>query len=261
MRRMPPPPPSATAEAVLATFRRAPGAHPYGIADVAQLWDVSRWWQEGHAVVGLIVLPGSPVPVLYAVAAEEADRTLALLRRLAPALPGRFMATGPVGMTAALADGFDAAFTRPYLKMHLADPDRLPPVDGGVVTLDRRDRDDLEALFATDPVAGDFFHAGLLDTGCYVGWRDAGELVAAGGIHIMDERQGVAAIGNLVTHPARRGRGLGRAVLATLCHRLLARVPLVGLNVRKDNVVARSLYESVGFVVVLPYEEAALIRR
>jgi ribosomal protein S18 acetylase RimI-like enzyme len=246
---------------ILDVFTRDAPVHPYGIADVAQLWARSRWWRAGDAVVGLMDLPGSAVPVLYAVSAGAADATLALLRDLQPHLPSPLMATGPVGMAAALAPAFAPTFARAYVKLHLADAAHLPPSDPETRVLTRRDLPALEALYATDPVAGDFFHAALLDTGLYLGrWHDA-LLVATAGIHVLDEQHGVAAIGNVATHPAHRRRGLGRAVTATLCHHLLRRVPVVGLNVRQENVAARRLYLGMGFRTVLPYEEAQLIRR
>jgi ribosomal protein S18 acetylase RimI-like enzyme len=246
---------------ILGVFTRDAPAHPYGIADVAQLWERSRWWRAGDAVVGLMDLPGSDVPVLYAVSADAAEATLDLLRELEPQLPSAVMATGPVGLAAALAPDFAATFARAYVKLHLADAERLPPPDPLTRVLTRRDLPALEALYATDPVAGDFFHAALLDTGLYLGRWDGAELVATSGIHVLDEQHGVAAIGNVATHPAHRRRGLGRAVTATLCHHLLRRVPVVGLNVRQENVAARRLYLGMGFRIVLPYEEAKLIRR
>lgn len=253
----------ADPQAVLEVYLPRPDVHPYGIADVAQLWDCSRWWRDGEAVVGLLDLPGSSIPVLYAVGAgaEAGVVTLGLLSRLAPLLPERFVATGPRGMTAALAPAYRPLWRRDHVKMHLAEPDRLPPRDQRAVTLGRSDLADVEGLFATDEVAGAFFHPGLLDTGLYVGRREAGVLLAVAGIHVIDETHGVAAIGNVATHPRHRRRGLGRALTATLCRRLLGRVRTVGLNVRESNHAALALYAALGFRTVLPYEEAELARQ
>jgi ribosomal protein S18 acetylase RimI-like enzyme len=234
--------------------------HPYGIADVAQLWDRSRWWVERDAVVGVMDLPGSAAPVLYAVSTATAP-TLSLLRSLAPELPDRMTATGPRGLAAALADVYDARFSTPYWKLHLAEARRLPPADPRTEVLGSADLPALLELFSTDPVAGDFFHPGLLGTGLYLGRRDGGALVSVAGLHVIDEANRVAAIGNVATHPAHRRRGHARAVVATLCHRLLERVDVVGLNVREVNVAARDLYLGMGFRLALPYEEAELVRR
>jgi hypothetical protein len=69
-------------EAVLEVDRRHRGVHVYGIADVAQLWHTSRWWSAGRAVVGVLDVPGSAVPIVYAVAAEDDAGTLDLLEEL-----------------------------------------------------------------------------------------------------------------------------------------------------------------------------------
>lgn len=255
------PAPVAEAGGVLATFMRHPHVHPYGIADVDQLWHCSRWWRDGEAVAGVLDLPGSPVPVLYAVSADAGPATLDLLARIEPALPEHFEATAPRGLAARLSPAYRPLAVHDCLKMHLAEPARLPPPDPQAVPLDRSDLDALERLFATDPDAGDFFFPGLLDTGLYIGLRERGDLAACAGIHVVDDRQGVAAIGNVTTHPAHRRRGLARAVTATLCHRLLERVGVVGLNVREANAAAGALYASMGFRTVLPYEQAEVVRR
>jgi predicted GNAT family acetyltransferase len=71
----------------------------------------------------------------------------------------------------------------------------------------------------------------------------------------------VAAIGNVFTHPDHRGRGLASVLTATVAERLLERVPVVGLNVGRDNLAARTVYRRLGFVEVLPYEEAEVRAR
>lgn len=244
----------------LAIYQLHRPVHPYGIYDVVNLWDVSRWWVDGDAVVGLLDLPGAPTPVVYAVSATADEATLDLLGRLAPMLPDTFVITGPEGLSARLAADFHARWSAPHVKMHLADPTRLPPPSPDVVTLGRDDLDEVEQLFRADPHHGTFFHPGLLDTGCYVGVRDDG-LVALAGVHLVDEDLGLAALGNVTTRPDSRRRGLARATVATLCHRLRDAVDLIGLNVRRDNVAARALYERLGFAVVAAYEEAEVVRR
>lgn len=257
--------------AVLDVYLRHPAIHPYGIADVVQLFDDARWWRRGDALLGLLDLPGSELPVIYAIAAEDAAGTLELLADLERRghLPDRFVMTGPVGISAALARTRSAVWRRDYEK--LAFPaDRPPPAgDSRVRTLGRADLPALEALFATDPAAGDFFHPGLLDTGHYLGVdlanadgpADGVGLAAAAGIHVIEPGHGVAAIGNVVTQPAMRGRGLATAVVSALTARLRTRVDTVGLNVTLANATAGRLYRRIGFVPVLDYEEAELRRR
>lgn len=251
---------------VLSVYTRDPGIHVYGIADVVQLWSVSRWWRDGDGVVGVMDLPGSEVPVLYAVAATDDPRsadaaTLDLLAALSPGLPERFVIHGPRGLDQRLSPAYTAIWCNDYLKMQLTRPELLPPVHPDVEVLGAVDRADLEALYASDPHAGDFFHPGLLDTGHYVGLRIGGELVATAGVHVVEPAHGVAAVANVATAPDHRRRGYGSAVVASLLHRLLEEIDVVGLNVREANAGARRVYERLGFEVVARYAEAELSRR
>jgi ribosomal protein S18 acetylase RimI-like enzyme len=255
------PPPLDDPAPVLEVLEQDRHAHVYGIADVHQLWDVSRWWRDGPAVAGLLDLPGSPVPVLYAVAVREPERTLTLLHRLAPSLPERFEVTGPPGTATVLAGTRTVRWCTPYDKLGLLRADRLPPADPRVVVLGRADLPALATLLASDPASGEFFHPGLLDSGAYLGIRAADELVATAGIHVLDPVGGVTAIGNVVTAPHARRRGFGQAVVVSLCHQLLGSVPTVGLNVAVGNAPARALYARLGFEVLAPYEGAELDAR
>lgn len=255
------PPRRATDRArLLALYDRDRDAHPYGIADLEQFWDVSRWWRRDDAVVGLVELPGSVLPVGYAIAPRASGTTLQLLEDLCAhdLLPPRFVITGPPGLARRLAPGYRAERTSSYLKLAL--PTSAPPIpaDPDARRLGADDLAALHRLYATDPTAGDFFHPGLLDTGCYLGIEVAGELAATAGVHVLDPVNGVAAVGNVVTAPMHRGRGLARRVTGALCHQLSNQVSTIGLNVAPDNHAARRVYERLGFVEVLRFEEAEL---
>lgn len=226
-----------------------------------QLWDRSTWWRDGDAVVGLLDLPGSPVPVVYAVAADHPAATRDLLLRIVPTLPERLIGHLPAGATAALSPTHEVVWHHDYRKMALARPEALPPDEPAVLPLGADDLDDVVALFATDPRAGDFFHPGLLDTGWYLGRRIDGALAAVAGVHVVEPSESVAALGNIATHPGHRRRGLGRQVVASLCHRLADTTTTIGLNVRAANGPARRLYEHLGFVEVARYEEVEVHRR
>ena len=243
-------------------YGRRPDVHPYGLADLEEpLWSRSTWYRAGDAAVGVLDL-GSGEPVLYAVAADDdQDRaTLDLLVTLGPDLPDHFVITGPVGLSERLAPAYAADWVIPHVKMQLpSDPD-LPPPDPRVRWLDRDAADEVVALRQTGGDVSAFFVPSLLDTGHYGGIQVDGELAAVAGVHVMSQRYGVAAVGNVLTHPAHRRRGLARALMATLARRLRATVPVVGLNVGTANTGARALYDGLGFEAVITYEEAELHR-
>jgi RimJ/RimL family protein N-acetyltransferase len=254
-------PACADRAALLAVYERDRAVHPYGIADLVQLWDRSRWWRRDQAVVGLLDLPGSPVPVVYAIAARAPARTLQVLAELVKdrALPDRFVITGPRGLTAHLAPMLRPRWSESYVKQALTSPEALPPPDPQVRVLTVEDLPALSALHASDATAGTFFHADLLGTGAYLGLEVEGVLVASAGVHVREASVGVAALGNVVTLPAARGRGYARRVVATLCHRLDPGSTTIGLNVASDNHAAQRLYQGLGFTEVHAYEEAELV--
>jgi ribosomal protein S18 acetylase RimI-like enzyme len=86
----------------------------------------------------------------------------------------------------------------------------------------------------------------MVDDGVFFGVCEGGEILAAAGTHLYAPGEGAAAMGNVYTHSAWRGRGLGRIVTcATLG--ALAELETVGLNVRAENAAAIRVYESLGF--------------
>lgn len=258
------PAPEPRSEPLVELFRRHRAVHPYGLADLDEpYWRRSRWWRRGDAVVGEVGLPDDLEPIVYAVSADDPAGTLDLLAELAVAeLPARFVMTGPCGLGDRLAPTHEVRWSSPHRKFHLRRPELLP-ADGDrpVRTLGPADVPALLELFATDPDAGDFFHPGLLASGHYRGVDDDGRLAAVAGVHVVSPANGVAAVGNVATHPAHRRRGLARAALARLCRDLLAEVDVVGLNVKTANVGAQRLYEAIGFEPVIDYDEAELVRR
>ncbi len=90
----------------------------------------------------------------------------------------------------------------------------------------------------------------------FVGWfSEDNTLAGMVGTHVENKGLGVAAVGSMGVDPAFRRRGLGRRLMTTLLHHLVPRTQAIGLNVRADNTPAIKLYEQLGFVHVLSYNE------
>ena len=161
------------------------------------------------------------------------------------------------------------------LRMALAPGQQLPAPSMPTVPLSVADELRLQSLYQQGgEFAPDAFTAGQLHDGCFFGIEDEhGGLAAAGGTHIAYRSEctfsltlqennprktssidrilskGVAAIGNICTRPDCRGRGYGTAVTARIIHALQADdYGLIVLNVSEQNLVARSIYEKLGFV-------------
>ncbi|MFT4276475.1 MAG: GNAT family N-acetyltransferase [Rhodopseudomonas sp.] len=81
----------------------------------------------------------------------------------------------------------------------------------------------------------------------FLGIIENGELVACGGV--VAAAEGISNIGNFLTAPDYRGRGLGRGIATTLVHRLFDQGMLqVTLGTTQDNPAACRAYEASGFV-------------
>lgn len=239
-------------------FGDAQAVHVYALADLDDpFWPASRWYRRGDAVVGLVGLPSGEGLACYSVATRDPVATLDLVADLAPELPAGLLLTGPAGLAVALAPVRPVTWHAPHVRYLLTERARLPPADPRVEPLGRADLADLEALYAGEPGAV-FFLPHMLDDGTFVGVREQGVLVAAAGTHVVSSTHGIAAIGAVYSAPAHRGHGLGRAVTAAVARHLSDRVDVVGLNVAEANEVARHVYESIGFVPILTYDEAEL---
>jgi ribosomal protein S18 acetylase RimI-like enzyme len=80
----------------------------------------------------------------------------------------------------------------------------------------------------------------------FLGIVEHGALVACGGLVAAPES--ISNVGNFLTAPSARGRGLGRAVAATLTHHLFDQgMSKVTLGTTEDNTAACRAYEATGF--------------
>lgn len=104
-----------------------------------------------------------------------------------------------------------------------------------------------QLLFPTDsPWTQEMFWAELAGRHHYVVVRENDEVIGYAGLGIVDEDE--AEVRTIGVHPDHRGKGLGRHLLDDLLR--AAGDVRVLLEVRTDNDVARTLYESVGFTTI-----------
>lgn len=252
--------------ALVALFEADRPVHPYALADLDLHARQATWWMRGSAAAGRLDLSESGPTIVYAVSAADPVGTLDLLCELAEgSLPDRFVATGPVGMTERLTQrtgrgGCQAVWSFGYDKFWLPEPERmLPPAEAPNV-LGNEDVAALEGLYAQCMGPSSYFVPQLVTEGRYMGYYRDGVLAAAAGTHVLSRRMGVAAIGNVATHPEWRRRGLAAQLVQGLVVSLRSQVRTFGLNVRSDNPGARRLYENLGFTHVITYEEAEFHR-
>jgi ribosomal protein S18 acetylase RimI-like enzyme len=247
-------------------LRADPYLHLYELGDLDdRFWPRTQWygWLAAgrlHAVV--LLYSGFRPPVLLALASPP---RLVDLRSLLTELTSLL----PIEIFTHLTPGLEACFTSLYLlehhglhlKMALAAPGMVGAIDtDGVLQLTESDLNDLERLYAEN-YPDNAFDPHMLSTGCTFGLRQGGQLVTAAGVHVFSPLYRVAALGNIVTHRAYRGRGLGTRVTARLIQHLTPLVDQIGLNVKADNLPAIAIYEKLGFTPVAEYHEVTLTRQ
>lgn len=135
------------------------------------------------------------------------------------------------------------------------------PREGATERLTRQDCGQLERLYASGDGGGIAFAPFQLDSGFFRAIRRDGELVAAAGVQVVSPNEGVAAVGNIFTHPEFRGRGLAQVVTSAVVAAIQAAgVQEIGLNVADANTAAIQAYERIGFRTRFRYYEGPAIR-
>jgi ribosomal protein S18 acetylase RimI-like enzyme len=247
-----------------AHFRQNIYLHLYELGDLDDFfWQYTVWfgWHDSGALRGLALLyTGGGLPVLIGLH-DDPNTLRALIRSLLPYLPRNMHAHLSQGATEILAEDYEIESHGSHLKMALTRPERLKTVDTSLVTrVGVADLAALSALYASS-YPGNWFDPRMLETGQYFAVRDrsnSAAFVSVAGIHVYSPRYRVAALGNITTHPAFRGKGYGAAATARLCTSLLETVDHVGLNVKADNRPAIAVYERIGFTPIAQYHEYSL---
>ncbi|HEX2171152.1 MAG TPA: GNAT family N-acetyltransferase [Dehalococcoidia bacterium] len=108
---------------------------------------------------------------------------------------------------------------------------------------------------------GSILTKALMDEGIYYGVFAGAELAAVAGTHFIAPTYGIAAVGNVFTHPSHRGRGLAKTCTSAVTAALLKHCPDVVLNVHADNEPARWVYRRLGFQDHCPFVEVLGTRR
>jgi len=260
-----------------------PYLHLYGLGDLDDFfWPRTTWYglpargpaprpADDFAAV-LLVYAGPDLPTVLGLT-RETPAMSELLGAVSHLLPARFFAHFSPGVERALPPSFRVEFAAPHLKMKLDDPSAVRAVAGAkegtdgdprethrgngsivVETLDATHLPELERLYR-ESYPDNWFDSRMLETGVYRGIRIDGRFVSVAGIHVYSPICRVAALGNIVTHPGYRGRGLATRATAAVCETLIGSGMRIGLNVVEDNDAAISVYRRLGFEVAARYGE------
>ncbi len=145
---------------------------------------------------------------------------------------------------AAIGDLYQLERPAELLRM-VVDRASFSPFAGSAERLVAADIDELNRLYQLGFRAG--FPETILDDGIYYGVRVAGRLVSAAGTHVINLREGIGVVGNVMTHTDYRGHDLAKMVTSGVTAELLDRVPDVALNVYAENAPAIAAYLRLGY--------------
>jgi ribosomal protein S18 acetylase RimI-like enzyme len=248
-------------EQIEPVLRRNVFLHVYALGDLdPAFWPFTTWYgleEAGEVRTILLLYTAFETPTLMALADSPFDHLHDLLRSARPLLPRKLYAHLSPGCLEALRPVHQAESRGPHVKMALLEPVLDLPGVAEVARMTPADVPELNALYDV-AYPSHWFDPRQIDTGHYYGLRIDGELVTAGGCHVYSPVQRVAALGNIVTDPAHRGRGYAAALTARLCAEVLKTVDHVGLNVKASNTTAIRCYERLGFRPIAEYEEIAM---
>jgi RimJ/RimL family protein N-acetyltransferase len=134
----------------------------------------------------------------------------------------------------------------PLLMLRMVtDRESFVPFAGPAERLTALDLEDLNRLYQLGFRAG--FPASVVEEGVYYGVRVRGRLVSAAGTHAINPREGIAVVGNVMTHADFRGHDFAKMVTSAVTTELLDRVEDVALNVHADNEPAVAAYTRLGY--------------
>lgn len=234
----------------------------YAIADLQPAFAADCTWRAasngGDALT--MLYRGLTPPVLFTMGAPELVGKLLALQAKEGVLPAAAYMSIPDTHADTVGAYYDlSANRRPMLRMALRRAvEVVAPPAPGLVLLHADDTPRLQALYA---VGGDFapdaFRPTQVEQGVFYGIAGpGGELLAAGGTHVVDWDAGIGAIGNFYTRPDQRHRGFAGALLAAIVRDLRrGHIDTIVLNVDQRNANAGRLYERYGFAVHCPFIE------
>jgi ribosomal protein S18 acetylase RimI-like enzyme len=255
---------------VRAVLQQDPITTAYMLGDLDPVYShYCAWWvaaRDGTDVAIVLVYTGFSAPVVLTFG--ETAGIAAIFEHDLDAIPQRALVHLLPEHLAVVAQYFHLERLRPMLRMGLRSAHfrphmgPIPPGYSAPTRLSHRDTGDIMGLFQYYP--DHFFEPHQLTAGHYYGLRaesDDARLLAVAGIHVVSKSDRVAAIGNIVTHPDHRGRGLSTLCTSMLVMALIDEgVELLALNVERKNSSAVRVYEKLGFREHVTYLEGFLVR-
>jgi ribosomal protein S18 acetylase RimI-like enzyme len=249
----------ASAEEARAFLERDRILAAYALADIDQP-DIegSRWWaarRDGELQAVVLIVEGLPFRPCFATGSPDA---LSLIFREAIREPRLLLATPP---RCRLAVETTYRFERvdQMLRMAVNVSTFRPRVTHRVSKLGAEDLDAVIDLYGH--ASRTYFTPERMRREIYFGVYQGATLVSAAGTHVRSERASIAAVGNVLTRLAYRGRGMATSCTSAVTEAALDEHRDVVLNVRHDNAPAVAVYQRLGYVTHGTFLEGPAVRR
>ena len=207
-----------------------------------RLFPRSEWW-HAHGPQDQALVVHSRTGLGPALVALGDPHALDALFRLHPG-PRLTFATFQLDHLAVAQRHFVLLRQGPSLRMSVSTAS-FQPVEEPAQRLHRAHIGAVNALQRSEGFG--FFPAAVLDEGVYYGVQVDKRLVAMAGTHVAAPSQGLALVGNVMTHPRYRGQGYGTIASSAVTAELLKTCPDVLLTVDASNTAAIRLYERLGY--------------
>ncbi|HEY7624153.1 MAG TPA: GNAT family N-acetyltransferase [Candidatus Limnocylindria bacterium] len=251
--------PRASADDARAFLERDRLMAAYALADIDQPEiEGTRWWvarREGEIVAVVLVVEGLPFRPCFATGASDG---LGAIFRDAIREPRLLLATPPRSRGA--IEGTYRFERVDYMRRMAVDLRRFRSrVNQPVRRLGPPDLDAVIDLYGHN--SRTYFTPQRMLREIYYGVYQGGTLVSAAGTHVRSTRCGIAAVGNVLTRLAYRGRGMARSCTSAVTEAALGEHADVVLNVREDNAPAIAVYQALGYQTHGQFIEGPAARR
>lgn len=218
----------------------------------------ARWWLarrgEAHVAAALTMIDLSFRPLFLAGDAAGAS----LLLRAAVREP-RVIVAAPPEHRPAVEEVYRLERVDRMLRMTVDASTFRPSTGAPAVHLGASHLDDVIDLYGM--ASRTYFTRRRLEREIYFGVYEGSTLVSAAGTHVRSTEFGLAAVGNVLTRPTFRSRGLATAATAAVTEACFERHRDVVLNVREDNHPAIAVYRRLGYEVHRSFIESVGYRR